>query len=78
MFLPRLPNLPNRTYTYAVLPRDFLQGLFKVYGMDLPTRLTEPNIDDTIPSNIDPSTISYIGEFLSAPLTYSCLTRVVQ
>ena len=41
--------------------------------MDLPTELTEPDLtsiygNDTTPSNIDPSTISYVGEYLSAPL----------
>ena len=42
--------------------------------MDLPTKFMEPDLssqlyqNDTIPSNIDPSTISSISEFLSAPL----------
>jgi len=36
--------------------------------MDLPTELTKPDLrnldaNDTIPSNIDPSKISYLGEF---------------
>jgi len=43
--------------------------------MDLPTALTKPDltrlgVNDTIPSNIDPSTISYLGEFLSPPLAF--------
>ena len=42
--------------------------------MDLPTQLTKPDTGylltgDTVPSNIDLSTISYVGEFLSAPIT---------
>ena len=46
-----------------------------MYGMDLPTGLTKPDLtlldaNDTIPSNIDPSTISYLGEFSSAPLAF--------
>jgi len=41
--------------------------LFAVYGMDLPKQLATPDLklldaNDTIPSNIDPSTISYVGE----------------
>jgi len=63
---------PNTRYTYTFIPQDFLQGLFGVYGMDLPTEFTKPNLsglaaNDTIPSNINPSTISYISEFFSAP-----------
>ena len=43
--------------------------------MHLPSLLTEPeysglDANDTIPSNIDPSTISYVGQFLSAHLTF--------
>ena len=43
--------------------------------MDLPTGLTKPDLtlldaNDTIPSNIDPSTISYLGEFSPAPLAF--------
>ena len=45
-----------------------------MYGMDLPTQFTEPDLtledNDTIPSNIDPSTISYVGEFSSASLAF--------
>jgi len=42
--------------------------------MDLPMRFTQPDLGrlapgDTIPSNIDQSTISYLCEFLSVPLT---------
>ena len=43
--------------------------------MDLPTALTKPDlvyldVNDTIPSNIDPSTISYLGGFLPAALAF--------
>ena len=43
--------------------------------MDLPPLYEEPDLrvldaHDTIPSNIDPSTISYLSEFLSAPLAF--------
>ena len=43
--------------------------------MDLPTQFTKPDlsklsVNDTVPSNIDTSTISYVGEFLPAPLTF--------
>ena len=43
--------------------------------MELPTDLTTPNLhqlsrNDTIPSNINPSTISFLSEFLSAPLVF--------
>ena len=45
-----------------------------MYGTDLPKELKTPNLalldaNDTIPSNIDTSTISYLGEFLCPPLT---------
>ena len=75
LFLPRIPS-PNITnantsYTRVFIPRDFLRGLFGVYGLDLPTQFTEPTDQDkdtAILSNIDPSTISYLGEFSSATL----------
>ena len=74
LFLPRIP-LSNQSFTYAFVPRDFLRGLFGACGLDLPTRFTTPglglpNQNDTIPSNINISTISYFGEFSSAPLTF--------
>jgi len=66
--------LSSQNYTYVFIPQDFLQGLYGV--VDLPSLLTEPdfhNVDanDTIPSNIDPSTISYVCEFLSVSLAFS-------
>jgi len=50
--------------------------LFGAYDLDLPHRYLESDLgslarNDTIPSNIDNSTISYLGEFLSAPLASS-------
>ena len=70
-------------YTYAFIPRVFLQGLFGVYGMDLPAKFTKPDLstlpaNDTIPSNRDSSTISYIGKFMPAPWRSSYLTRALQ
>jgi len=42
--------------------------------MGLSAKFTKPELslygNDTIPSNIDPSKISYLGELLSAPLTF--------
>jgi len=71
VFLLRIP-LSHQNCTYAFVPQGFLQGLFGVYGMDLPTGFTKPKPairqNDTIPSTPDLSTISYVGEFLSAPL----------
>ena len=56
---------------YTLVPRDFLRGLFGVYGMDLPTLFVDSDLsglpNDTIPSNIDLSAISAYSEFLSAP-----------
>jgi len=45
-----------------------------VYGMDLPTSFAEPDlaplqVNDTLPPEIDPSTISFISE-LSGPLSF--------
>jgi len=45
-----------------------------VYAMNLPTHFVTPNLgrlnpNDTIPSSIDPSSISYLGEFFPATLT---------
>jgi len=85
MFLPRIPGLANRGYTYVFIPRDFLRDLFGTYGMDLPAELMKPVIspsqfpaNETIPSNIDLSTISSIGELLSVPSHSSYLTRALQ
>ena len=83
MFLPSMLESPNAKVTYAFIPRDFLQGLFGVYGMDLPTEFTKPDLsilldNDTIPSTIDPSTISSIGEFLYALSHSSYLTCALQ
>ena len=73
LFPSRVPY-SSAGYTYIFVPRDFLRGLFGAYGMDLPTQFTEPNLalkdNDTIPSNIDPSTISYVGEFSLASLAF--------
>jgi len=68
MFLPRIP-LSSNGYTYVFVPRDFLQGLFGMYSQDLPTTFTDPGFGalgpgDTIPSNINLSTISFLGGFL--------------
>jgi len=74
LLLPRIP-FSNQSYTYAFIPQDFLRRLFGVFGMDLPAKLTKPDLSGldvnyTTPSNIDPSKISVLGEFLSAPLTF--------
>jgi len=60
----------------AFVPRDFLQGLFRVYGMDLPAELTslqlgnqdvaDPTLEAALLS-VDHSTLSYIGELLIDP-----------
>lgn len=73
-FLNRIP-LSNQSFTYAFLPQDFLRGLFGTYGIGLPTQLAWPDLqslhaNDTIPSNIDPSTISILGETSLAPLVF--------
>ena len=75
VFLPRVP-VPTRDVINVFIPRDFLRGLFGVYSMDLPPQFTKPDLsgldaNDTIPSNINSSAISYIGEFLSAPPAFS-------
>ena len=54
---------------YTFLPQDLLRDLFAGYGMDLPASLMKPDLrlldaNDTIPSNIDSSKISYLSEFL--------------
>ena len=45
--------------------------------MDLPARFTGPTDIpppfDNIPANVDLSKISYVGEFLSAPLVFPVL-----
>jgi len=46
-----------------------MQGLFGVYGLDLPELLGDlPDENDTLPSNLNLSTISYVGGLLSTPL----------
>ena len=53
---------------YTFVPQDFLRGLFGASGLDLPTGFAKEELygNDSIPSDIDPSTISYLGEFLLA------------
>ena len=64
-----------KRYTYAYIPLDFLRGVFGAYGMELPAQLTKPDFseilanDTGMPSNIDPSTISYVGELSSVSHT---------
>ena len=79
LLLPRafLPSTVSPTFGFAFVPRDFLQGLFRVYDMDLPTQLTKlPDLGEVSPelsaalSKVDPSTLSYYGEFLLAPLAF--------
>jgi len=82
MFRPSVPRSPNKGWTYVLVPRDFLQRLFGVFGMDLPTEFMKPDFskiifNDTIPTNIDLSTIS-IGQLLPAPSRFSYLTRILQ
>ena len=74
LFFPRIP-LSNQSFTYVFIPRDFLRGLFGTYGMDLPKGFASSpffmiDANDSVPPNIDPSTIAWIGEFISA-LSYS-------
>ena len=68
------PSRQLPTFDFAFVPRDFLRGLFGVYGMDLPTELTQLELSDqdtedsalsTALSSINSSTISYFGKFLS-------------
>jgi len=74
LFPPRIP-LSSRNFTYAFIPLNFLRGLLGKYGMCLHPHfatpdLTAPDPNDAIPSNIDPSTISYICRS-SASLVFS-------
>ena len=75
LFLYRIP-LSSQNNTYTIIPREFLRGLYGVYGMDLPTQFMKPDLSavtftgDTIQSNADTSTIAYLGEFLFAPLAF--------
>ena len=81
LFITRVfTSRQSPTFGLALVPRNFLQGLFGVYGVDLPTELMNLELSDqdandptlsTALSNIDPSTISYFGEFLLAP----CILR---
>ena len=64
-----------QNFTYTFLPQDLLRGLFGEFHMDLPTKFATPDLrlldpNDTIPSNMDPSTISYLSKFFSAPLAF--------
>ena len=79
--LYRIPRSPSN-FTYAFLPQNFLRGLFAGYGMDLPASLTKSDLtlldpNDTIPSVIDSSKMSYLSEFL-IPSTIFCLTLALQ
>ena len=74
LFRPRVP-VPETSDTYIAVPQNFVRGLFGAYGMDLPTQFTKPVLqylvgNYTIPSTIDPSTVSYLSEFWSTPLAF--------
>ena len=57
--------LSSQNFTYAFVPLDFMQRLFGLYGLDLPVLLGDlPNENDTLPSNLNISTISYMSELL--------------
>ena len=77
--------MSSQNITYVLLPRDFLRGLFSVYGMDLPIFFTGTGPDlrnlypgDNIASDINLSTIAYLGEFFLAPLTFFAPIRALQ
>ena len=72
------PSRQLPTFGFGFVPRDFLRGLLRMYGVDLPTELTRLKLHGqdagdsaltTALSNIDVSTISYFGELSSAPCT---------
>lgn len=68
-FFPCRVPLSDQSFTYAFLPQDLLRDLFASYGMDLPASLTKPDLtrlapNDAIPTNIDPSKISYLSGLL--------------
>ena len=61
--------MSSQNFTYAFVPLDFMQGLFGVYGLDLPELLGNlPDENDTLPSSLNISTISYLSERWSALL----------
>ena len=75
--LPRIPtsDSASNTFTFALIPRDFLRRLFGKYGSDLPPKFDAPlssgvleSLNASIRSNIDPSTISLISGLFSVPL----------
>jgi len=70
-----LPRVPSSNLTHAFVPRDFLRGLFGALDTDLrepftklDTKLDSLPLEDTFPSNIDPSTISLVCVFLLTSL----------
>jgi len=70
LFLPSVPS-SSRNFTYAFVPLDFMQGLFGTYGLDLPVLLGDLlDENDTLPSNLNLSTISYISKLLSTSLAF--------
>ncbi|KAF9645600.1 hypothetical protein BDM02DRAFT_490337 [Thelephora ganbajun] len=81
---PKVNLIPfsNQSFTYAFLPQDLLRDLFASYGASLPTELTIPNLklldaNDTIPSNIDPSKISYLVKWWNNGVAHSFHTRTI-
>jgi len=73
LFPPRVPSSTNKTFVFV--PRDFIQGMFGVYGIDpqdifntIPAEYQIQN--NVVPSNIDPSTLSFLCKLLLAPLSF--------
>lgn len=55
------------TYTYAYLQQNFLRSLFSTFSLDFPASLQKPDLtgldtNDTMPSGVDPNSLSYISE----------------
>ena len=74
----RIP-FPSQRFTFTFIPQDLLQDLFANYGMELPASLKKPDLtrleNNTIPSDIDPSKVSYLREFLILSTSFMSNSR---
>jgi len=69
-------------YTYAYLQQDFLRSLFSKFSLNFPASLQKPDqrgldANDTIPSGVDPNSLSYIIKWYNNGVGHSFHTKTI-
>ena len=59
----------NATYTYVIITKAFLEGLFSSFALSLPDAFKTPRLsflspNDTLPSGVSKEEVAYIGTFV--------------